>query len=148
MEENMQNADSMMESTPAAPSSAPMSGGSSDDKTNAILAWLFAPISSYLLKDQQDPFVKNHVSESFYFGIFSIVLAVVFGVIAACLSILFGSLFGFGLSSILACGINLLWLAVFLVVSVPRLIGIIKAVNHETWTVPYVSEFMKKYIKL
>lgn len=127
---------------------APVSSAESDAKTNAILAWLFAPISSFLMKDQQDPFVKNHVTESLYFGIFSIVLAVVAGVISMCLGVVFGGLFGFGLAAVISCVEGILWIVVFLVISVPRLVGIIKALNHETWTVPYISAFMSKYIKL
>ena len=38
----------------------------SEAKTNAMLAWIFAPITSYVWKDSTDEFLKAHARASLY----------------------------------------------------------------------------------
>jgi uncharacterized Tic20 family protein len=123
----------------------------SDTKTLAMLAWIFAPITSFVWKDHEDAFVKSHARESLYFGVASILVALVGFVVQTCFSIVIGyTLTGplFGIASLISCVWSLLWLAVGLAFIVPRIVGVVKANSMEEWTVPYVNEFMKRFIKL
>lgn len=125
----------------------------SQDKTNAILAWLFAPLTSFLWKDDPSEFVRAHARESLYFGVANILLVVVFLLLQICYGIVMGVVFGsvYSLSAmelLLACIWNILWLAVWAFGIVPRIIGMVKANGMQTWTVPVVNEQMKKFIKL
>lgn len=125
-------------------------GTASDPKTTAMLAWIFAPFTSYLFKDESDPFVKSHARESFYLGIANIAVLLVLGVINICVSAVFYNfLWSAGLifAQILSCLWALLWLGVVAFIAVPRIMGLVKANNHEEWKVPYVTEYLSKYIK-
>lgn len=148
----------MMEEQTSPTAAAPMpeknmSGSSNmDPKTIVILAWLFAPITSYLFKDESDPFVKSHVRESFYLGMANVVLLVVMFVLNIVFGVLsnlffYNSGFLYGILTLINCLCSLIWLVVALFLGVPRLVGIIKALNMETWEVPYVTKFLSKYIK-
>lgn len=139
-------------STPAAPQPqpvAPATSTSADPKTNAILAWLFAPFSSFLFKDDKDAFVHAHARESFYLGIANLAGLVVLGILNVCSSMLLGTLFWsqLGFYTLISCFWGLLWLAWAVFCVVPRIMGIIKANNMQTWEVPYVTKFLSKYIK-
>lgn len=130
--------------------SAPAGSTKADPKTNAMIAWIFAPFSSYLLKDEQDEFVRAHARESFYLGIANIIALIAVGILNVCYGMVFNVLFwnsGFGFASLLSLIWSVIWLAIALFVSVPRIVGIIKANNNEKWTVPYVTQYLSKYIK-
>lgn len=142
MEDNVQPA-------AQAPASTPMPTHT-DPKVNAMMAWIFAPFSSYLLKEEQDEFVRAHARESFYLGVANIIALLVLGVLNVCYGMIFNALFwnaGWGFASLLGCVWGIIWLAVSLFIGVPRIVGIVKANNHEKWTVPYVTEYLSKYIK-
>lgn len=140
----------MPAATPAPAAQPTPASTQSDPKTNAMIAWIFAPFSSYLLKDETDEFVRAHARESFYLGVANIIALLALGVLNVCYGMVFNVLFwnvGLGLASLLSCVWGILWLAVALFIGVPRVMGIIKANNHEKWTVPYVTEYLSKYIK-
>jgi uncharacterized Tic20 family protein len=130
-----------------APSSAP-----TEAKTNAILAWLFAPITSFAWKDSSDEFLRSHARESLYLGVANFAVYLVLFVMQFLYNLIFVPLlfssivFGFGV--ILNCVWGVLWLAAGLFVLVPRIMGIVKANNREKWEVPYVNPFVKRFIKL
>lgn len=136
------------------PTVAPaQSSTASDSKTNAILAWVFAPITSFVWKDSPDAFVRAHARESLNFGIANVVLWLVLWVVSVVYNIIIGNLLYssftlFGLASLLSCVWSLLWLAFWIGSVVIRIMGAVKASNGQTWTVPYISKFMSKYIKL
>ncbi len=125
----------------------------SQAKTNAMLAWIFAPFTSYAWKDNTDEFVKAHARSSLYLGVANIISTIVLLVLQICFGTILGALFYsngalFGFASLLGCGWSLLGLANGAFVIVPRIVGAIKANNGEQWEVPYVNEFMAKFIKL
>ena len=125
----------------------------SESKTNAILAWIFAPITSFVWKDSSDQFLRSHARESFMFGVATIVGFLVLSVLNFAYSLTLGNLFYssfalFGIGSLLSCLWSLVWLAFWAFTVVPRIMGAIKASNNQTWTVPYVSKFMSKYMKM
>ena len=130
----------------ATPATSSTPSSDLDPKTMAILSWLFAPITSYFWKDHQDAFVKNHAQESFLFGVLSVIVTIVLMVLNACIGIT--AAFIPYLDVMISCLFSLVWMIFSLLMLVPRIIGIIKALNGEKWTVPYVSEFMRKYIKM
>ena len=124
----------------------------SESKTNAILAWIFAPITSYVWKDNPDEFVKAHARASLYLGVANVISTVVLMVLQICMGVVFAAVlynsYLFGFSSLISCFWGLLNLANGAFILVPRLVGVIKANNGEKWEVPYVSEMMQKIIKL
>lgn len=115
-------------------------------KTNAILAWVFSPITSYLWKDDKDAFVRHHAIQSLYLGIFNLATFVILFILNIFTAISFSFIPPF--AAILQCLLGLVWLVWNVSVIVPRIIGAIKALNGETWEIPYLGEFMRKYIKL
>lgn len=96
-----------------------------DTKTNAILAWIFAPITSAIWMNDKDDFLRFHAKQSLSWGIVSLV----------------GHFLCF-LSSFLFIGLCLwpLWSLVDIVV---RVYGLIKANNGEKWEVPVVGGLVK-----
>ncbi len=115
-------------------------------KTNAVLAWVFSPITSFIWRDEKDAFLRNHARESLYIGIFNAITFVVLFILNICIAISFA--FIAPLAALFQCLLGLVWLAWSVSVIVPRIIGAIKALNGETWEVPYISEIMRKYIRL
>jgi uncharacterized Tic20 family protein len=124
---------------------------SSQSKTNAMLAWLFAPITSFIWKDDADAFVKEHARQSLYLGIANIAVFAVLFLLQICYGIIFANLLWsvlWGISALISCFWSLLWLAASAFAVVPRIIGIVKANDMKTWEVPYVTKFMSRFIKL
>lgn len=119
---------------------------SQDAKTNAALAWLFAPITSFIWRDETDAFLRNHARESLYVGIFNAITVTIVFFLNFCVALTLG--FIEPVFFLAQCILTLVWLAVWASILVPRIIGIVKAMNGETWEVPYISEFMRRYIKL
>lgn len=134
----------------SAPTAAPTSA--SDSKTNAILAWIFAPITSFVWKDSPDAFVRQHARESLNFGIANLVILVALWIVSFIYNIIIGNLLYssftlFGLASLLSCVWSLLWLVFWVGSVVIRIMGVMKANNGQTWEVPYISKIMSKYMK-
>src|SRR5690554_4991274 len=72
----------------SSPVNAPAATTSADSaKTNAILAWIFAPITSYVWKDESDPLLRNHARESLYLGVANLAVMVILWVLSIFFSI-------------------------------------------------------------
>lgn len=138
-------------STPSSGNTSSTASTTSQAKTNAMLAWIFAPITSFVWKDDANSFVKAHARESLYFGIANIVLSIVLYLLQA---LFFGLLFsGTGFSFLGFAGFtsllfSLLWLAFWVFSFVPRVIGVVKANDMQTWEFPVVTNLVKRFIKL
>lgn len=134
------------------PTSTPeVSGNREDIKTTAILAWVFAPLTSFMWKDHQNEFIRFHARESLYLGIANIAVVIVLTLLQVCMQIFAGALFftpAFALFGLISCFFAIIWLGVTAFIVVPRVVGVIKAANMEKWEVPYVSRFVSRYIKL
>jgi uncharacterized Tic20 family protein len=124
----------------------------SDAKTNAILAWIFAPFTSFAWKDSTDEFVKAHARASLYLGIANVISSIVIFVLQICMGVVLGAFlynsYLFGFAGIVDCFWWLLNMANGAFILIPRLIGVVKANNGEKWEVPYITESLKKIIKL
>jgi len=112
----------MAEAT-ATPSASSTAGGNT--KTNAILAWIFAPITSIIWMNEKDEFLKHHAKQSLAWGVTALIGHVLcfvlsFVIIGACL---------WPLWSLLDLGV--------------RVYGLVKANNGEKWEVPVVGGFVK-----
>ena len=97
----------------------------SANKTNAILAWLFAPITSFIWMNDADEFLKHHAKQSLYWGIASfiawaILFVLSFVVVGACLMPVWG-----------------------IIDLVVRIMGIVKANQGEKWVVPVIGGMVK-----
>lgn len=101
----------------------PKSGG--DTKTNAILAWLFTPITSLIWMNDKDEFLQYHAKQSLSWG-----LVAIFGYVVCFVT----SFFLIGLC---------LWMIWPLVDLVVRVYGIVKANSGEKWEVPVVGGLIK-----
>lgn len=105
---------------------------SSNSKTNAILAWIFAPITSLIWMNDADEFLKHHAKQSLYWGIASVIVYVGGNVLAFVLSfVLIGFLFW--------CVIGV-WVILDIVV---RIMGAVKANQGEKWVVPVIGKMVK-----
>lgn len=100
----------------------------SPNRTNALLAWIFAPLTSFIFLNDEDAFTKKCAKHSMYFGIASIVIYIVLSVIA---TVSFG---------ILSCLI-FVWSIADLAV---RIMGAVKANNGELFEVPVISGMVKE----
>jgi uncharacterized Tic20 family protein len=116
-----------------------------DTKLFAILAWVFAPITSYIWKDHENALVKNHARESFYVGVLHIFLAIAIFFLQILAALTLGFI---GFDWLVQAPLALLGFALSVAMVIVRIVGIIKAINGEQWTVPYVSQYLSKYIKL
>jgi uncharacterized Tic20 family protein len=130
-------------STPAPTAKANMS------TSNAVLAWIFAPFTSFAFKNDPDELTRAHARESFYLGIANIAVLLVVFILQVCIGIFMGLIFysAYGINALIQCFWSLVWLAELAFILVPRIIGAMKASQGEKWTVPYVTEFLSKYIK-
>jgi len=94
-------------------------------KTNAMLAWIFAPITSIIWMNDENEFLKYHAKQSLSWSLVAIVGHVVFSMSMAVL-------IGFCLWP--------LWALLDLGV---RIYGLMKANNGEKWEVPVVGGLIK-----
>ncbi len=120
-------------------------------KTNAILAWVFAPFTSYAWKDDSNELVKSHARESFYIGVAELAVFVVFTILQSIINSIFFSTFNyglFGIGAIISLFFSIAWLGVTAFLVVPRILGIVAANNGKEYRLPVVSNLVKKYIKL
>jgi len=123
----------------------------SEAKTNALLAWLFSPITSFVWKNEKDAFLQKHARNSLYYGIANIILVAIVFVIQILYGVIVGALLWnvlWGLGTLLSCVWSAIWLVVSAFSVVPRIVGMIKANNGEVWEVPYVQKWLEKVIKL
>jgi uncharacterized Tic20 family protein len=124
---------------------------SSEARTNALLAWLFSPITSFLWKSDKDAFLQKHARNSLYYGIANLILVAIVFVLQILYGIIVGALLWnvlWGLGALLSCVWSVIWITVSLFSLVPRIVGMIKANNGEVWEVPYVQKWLEKVIKL
>ncbi len=105
----------------------------SKNRTNALLAWVFAPITSFIFMNDEDPFTKKCAKHSLYFGVVDVVLQVVL--------ILGGTILSFAFIGICCFPISAVWGLVSLAV---RIIGAVKANNGELFEVPVISDMVKE----
>lgn len=106
----------------------------SNSKTNAILAWIFAPITSLIWMNDADDFLKHHAKQSLYWGVFAVIVYVAGTILVTILAAI-----TFGLGSILGCLIPVF--AIFDVVV--RIMGAVKANQGEKWVVPVIGKMVK-----
>jgi uncharacterized membrane protein len=112
------------------------SSAKSGNNTNAILAWLFAPITSLIWMNDEDEYLRWHAKQSLYWGLASIIVYVGGSIIAFILSFILIGFFVWCLISV--------WMILDIVV---RIMGIVKANNGEKWEVPVVSKMFSGIIK-
>ncbi|MBD3280960.1 DUF4870 domain-containing protein [Candidatus Dojkabacteria bacterium] len=94
-------------------------------KTNAMLAWLFAPITSIIWMNEKNEFLQYHAKQSLSWSLTAIVGHVVFSV-----------------STVFLIGLCLWPLWSLLDIGV-RVYGLVKANNGEKWEVPVVGGLIK-----
>ena len=111
------------------PSAAP-------NKTNAILAWVFAPITSFIFMNDEDEFTKKVAKHSMYFGVADFIMWVVL-----ILGTTLGGVITLGIGAICCSILSFIWGAVSLAV---RIIGAVKANNGELFEVPVISGMVKE----
>ncbi len=107
----------------------------SKDRTNALLAWIFAPITSFIFMNDKDEFTKKCAKHSLYFGVAMIIGHVIMWILMA---ILTAVTLGFG--AMCAWILPTAWIAVDLA---GRIIGAVKANNGELFEVPVISGMVK-----
>jgi len=105
----------------------------SENRTNALLCWIFAPITSFIFMNDKDEFTKKVAKHSMYFGIFDVALQVVLWVL--------GTILAFVLVGLLCYVIAGLWWLVSLTV---RIMGAVKANKGELFEVPVISGMIKE----
>ncbi|MBN1332087.1 DUF4870 domain-containing protein [Candidatus Dojkabacteria bacterium] len=111
-----------MAETTAAPAAKTADG---QVKTNAMLAWLFAPITSFIWMNDANEFLQYHAKQSLSWSLVSIVGHIIFSISMA---------FFIGLC---------LWPAWALLDIGIRVYGLMKANNGEKWEVPVVGGLIK-----
>lgn len=105
----------------------------SPNRTNALLAWIFAPITSFLFMNDEDEFTKKCAKHSLYFGVADIIIQVVLWGGGTVLSFVVIGVCCFPLAG--------LWGLVSLAV---RIIGAVKANQGELFEVPVISGMVKE----
>jgi len=109
---------------------------SSPNRTNALLAWIFAPITSVIFMNDEDEFTKKCAKHSLYFGVADVIMWVVLF-----LGSTFGGIITFGIGTICCSILMFVWSAVSLAV---RIIGAVKANSGELFKVPVISDMVKE----
>ena len=108
----------------------------SPNRTNALLAWIFAPITSFIFMNDADEFTKKCAKHSMYFGIAMILGHVLMWILS---SVLTAVTLGFG-----ALCLWILPTGWFVVDIVGRIMGAVKANNGELFEVPVISGMVKE----
>lgn len=106
---------------------------SSTNRTNAILAWVFAPITSLIFKDDKDEFTRKCAKHSLYFGVAVVAIHIVMWILGTIGSVFIVGIFCFMLDAVV-------WLADLAV----RIMGAVKANNGELFEVPITSKWVKE----
>jgi uncharacterized Tic20 family protein len=112
------------------------STSATQNKTNAILAWVFAPITSFIFMNDKDEFTKKCAKHSMYFGVADFIIWVLL-----ILGSTFGGILTFGIGTICCTILMLVWSAASIAV---RIIGAVKANNGELFEVPLISKMVKE----
>ncbi|MFC1780224.1 DUF4870 domain-containing protein [Patescibacteria group bacterium] len=103
------------------------------NKTNAILAWVFAPLTSFIFMNDEDAFTKKCAKHSLYFGVGMIIVHIALWVIGTVLTFILIGPLCFLLDSV-----------VWLVDIAIRIMGAVKANNGELFEVPVTSGMVKE----
>jgi uncharacterized membrane protein len=106
---------------------------SSPNRTNAILAWIFAPITSFIFLNDEDAFTKKCAKHSMYFGVAMVILHVAMWILGT-----IGSFVVVGVGCF--CVDAVIWIADIAV----RVMGAVKANNGELFEVPVISNMVKE----
>ena len=106
---------------------------SSPNRTNALLAWIFAPITSFIFMNDEDEFTRRCAKHSMYFGVAMVVIHVAMWILGT-----IGTLVIVG--SVCFCVDAVIWVADLAV----RIIGAVKANNGELFEVPVLSDMVKE----
>lgn len=107
--------------------------GQPANRTNALLAWIFAPITSFIFMNDEDPFTKKCAKHSLYFGLAMVIVHVVLWGLG-----FVGSLFIVG--AFCFCIDAIVWVVDIAV----RVMGAVKANNGELFEVPVISGMVKE----
>jgi|UniRef100_A0A7C5UUR6 uncharacterized membrane protein len=107
-------------------------GGSLDPKVAILLSWLIAPLTSiiFIAIEKKDRRVKFHAWESLFWGIFNILIGVVF----------------LPLISILTLGFGGCLFILYPFLYVVNIIAAIKGWNGEDWKLPVIGEWAEKQV--
>jgi uncharacterized Tic20 family protein len=114
---------------------AEKSQGAAPNRTNALLCWIFAPITSFIFMNDEDAFTKKCAKHSLYFGVVSVIIY-----IALFLLTTVGTVVTFGFGAVCSCLLPV-WGIVDLVV---RIMGAVKANSGELFEVPVISGMVKE----
>jgi len=95
----------------------------------AAYLWIFAVIP--LLVEKEDKEVQWHAKHGLVLFVVEFVLCIVFGVLSAI--------------PLLGCIISIVWLVVGLGILALHVVCIIKAINGERFTVPFISDFANRF---
>jgi uncharacterized membrane protein len=112
---------------------AKKSAGAAPNRTNAILAWVFCPITSFIFMNDEDEFTKKCAKHSMYFGVADLVLQIVLWV--------GGTLLAFIAVGICCYAVAGVWGIVSIIV---RIMGAVKANEGELFEVPVISGMVDK----
>lgn len=115
--------------SPAAKPAAP----AGPNRTNAILAWVFAPITSFIFMNDEDEFTRKCAKHSMYFGIADVVAQLIWWV--------GGSFLAIFLVGMCCWVIGLVWFVFSIYV---RVMGAVKANKGELFEVPVISGMVKE----
>jgi uncharacterized Tic20 family protein len=105
----------------------------SPNRTNALLAWIFAPITSFIFMNDEDEFTKKCAKHSLYFGVAMVVIHVALWILGTV-----GAIFIVG--SVCFCIDAVVWVADLAV----RVMGAVKANSGELFEVPVISGMVKE----
>ncbi|HXT20135.1 MAG TPA: DUF4870 domain-containing protein [Thermoanaerobaculia bacterium] len=119
---------------PSPPPPPPAPPGASPDSNRTLLLvaaylWIFAVIP--LLVEKEDKEVQWHAKHGLVLFVVEFVLCIVFGVLSAI--------------PLLGCIISIVWLVVGLGILALHVVCIIKAINGERFTVPFISDFANRF---
>ncbi|MDD3647197.1 MAG: DUF4870 domain-containing protein [Candidatus Dojkabacteria bacterium] len=103
------------------------------NRTNALLAWIFAPLTSFIFLNDEDEFTKKCAKHSMYFGIADLVIQIVLWV--------GGIILSFAVIGVCCFPLAGLWSLVSIAV---RIMGAVKANNGELFEVPVISGMVKE----
>lgn len=109
------------------------SASQASNRTNAILAWVFAPLTSFIFMNDEDAFTKKCAKHSLYFGVAMVVLHVVLWIVGVVGSFII-------IGSLCFCVDAVVWLVDIAI----RIMGAVKANQGEVFEVPVISGMIKE----
>lgn len=105
----------------------------SPNRTNALLAWIFAPITSFIFMNDEDEFTRRCAKHSMYFGVADVVIQIALWV--------GGTILAFIVVGVCCYVVAGVWGLVSLAV---RIMGAVKANNGELFEVPVLKDMVKE----